>query len=234
MGRKRLEVVEWKPGFVRRALFANVLVACSGLLLAFNAVAQSSEPPPATSSGAVMGHVRGPGGVAVPGATVELIETQTGQRKETWTDESGNYTLTGVELGTYKLQVSLVGFRTDVREPVPMATAKSLKVNIGLVMNFPEERVPAGQKQASGPPNVESLPPEIRERRRTLAAARAAGGGVGDEGAGWGNDAGNVRFSESPSASGQPQGASSESASPTSTTSSAHCTRIPYRSQRAR
>jgi len=208
----RREVVEWKPGFVRRAFFPNVLVACSGLLLAFNAVAQTSEPPPATSSGAVIGHVRGPGGIAVPGATVELTETQTGRRKETWTDESGNYTLSGVEPGTYKLEVSLVGFRADVREPMLMTAGKSLQADIALVMDLPEERVTAGQRQASDSASVESLPPEIGERRRTLAAARAAGGGAGDEGAGWGNGAGNVRFSESASASGQPQGTSGESA----------------------
>ena len=43
--------------------------------------------------------MRGPGGVSVPGATVQLTNPQTGERKETWTDEAGNYTFTGLAPG---------------------------------------------------------------------------------------------------------------------------------------
>ena len=86
-------------------------------------------------SGSLTGHVRGPGGVAVPGATVEITETTTGERQATWTDEQGNYRFTEVAPGSYKLEVSLVGFRKDVREPVPVAAGKSLAVNIALVID---------------------------------------------------------------------------------------------------
>src|SRR5512135_1440958 len=71
--------------------------------------------------GTLSGHVRGPGGVSVPGATVMLTEKQTGVRKETWTDEDGDYVFTGIAPGTYKLTVSLVGFRDDLRDPVPVS-----------------------------------------------------------------------------------------------------------------
>ncbi|MFB3921451.1 MAG: carboxypeptidase regulatory-like domain-containing protein [Terriglobia bacterium] len=86
--------------------------------------------------GALTGHVRGPGGVSVPGATVEITEKTTGERKATWTDEEGNYRFTEVPPGTYKLEISLVGFRKDVREPVPIAPEKSLTVNAALVMDL--------------------------------------------------------------------------------------------------
>jgi hypothetical protein len=81
------------------------------------------QTAPATT-GTVTGHVRGPGGVSVPGATVQLTNPQTGERKETWTDEAGNYTFTGLIPGNYRLDVSLVGFRADSREPVPVTPAK--------------------------------------------------------------------------------------------------------------
>src|SRR5207253_10327058 len=154
-----------------------------GIAAALNAFPQASAPTtPASSgtSGAITGHVRGPGGVAVPGATVELIEAQTGERKQTWTDESGNYTLAGVNPGTYKLQISLVGFRTDIRQPVPVVAGKALNVNVALVMALPEDAA-AGQEQRSGRPNLASLPPEVRERLRNIAAANAEGGSAGCE-----------------------------------------------------
>jgi len=69
----------------------------------------------AEQTGTVTGHVRGPGGVSVPRATVEIIELSTGERKVTWTDEAGNYRFPDVVPGTYRLEVSLVGFRKDTR-----------------------------------------------------------------------------------------------------------------------
>lgn len=96
-----------------------------------NALAQSDE------AGGIAGHVRGPGGVSVPGATVQLINPQTGERKETWTDESGNYAFAGIPDGTYKLEVSLLGFQNDVREPIPVASGKVLKVNVALALAGP-------------------------------------------------------------------------------------------------
>src|SRR5206468_9782997 len=114
---------------------------------------------------------------AIPGATVELIETQTGERKQTWSDESGNYTLTGVNPGTYKLQVSLVGFRTDVRQPVPVVAGKALQVKVALVMALPEDAA-AGQEQRSGRPTLPPLPPEVRRRLPNTPPPNAEGGGA--------------------------------------------------------
>src|SRR2546425_2195470 len=174
-----LQIADSQGCRANRGLFFTILGAGWGLLLALNAFPQASGPT-AASTGTIMGHVRGPGGVAVPGATVELIEAQTGERKETWSDESGSYTLAGVNQGTYKLQVSLVGFRTDIRQPVPVVAGKARNVNAALVMALPEDAV-AGQEQRSGRPNLASLPPEVRERLRNIAAANAEGGSAGGD-----------------------------------------------------
>ena len=143
-----LQIADSEGCAARRVLFFTILGTGWGLLLGLNAFAQASGPTTIASigtGGAITGRVRGPGGVAIPGATVELIETQTGERKQTWSDESGNYTLTGVNPGTYKLQVSLVGFRTDVRHPVPVVAGKALQVSVALVMALPEDAA-AGQE----------------------------------------------------------------------------------------
>ena len=118
--------------FTKHILFSCVLSA-----LAFMVPSLLFGQAPAT--GSITGHVRGPGGVSVPAATVQLINPQTGERKETLTDEEGNFAFTGIPAGNYRLSLSLVGFRPDVREPVPVTPDKALKVNLAMVLAMPED-----------------------------------------------------------------------------------------------
>jgi hypothetical protein len=186
----------------RYALLAGVILLMPALSLA-----------QAAGEGTVTGHVRGPGGVSVPGASVLLTEKQTGERKETWTDEAGDYTLTGIPPGTYRLEVSLVGFRSDVREPVPVSAGRSLKVNVALALAVPGEGAVAsagGPAAGGGPESAPTLPAEVRERLANLAST-AGGNGFGE---------GSVRFSEMGASGGAAQaetsvgGLAGESASP--------------------
>jgi hypothetical protein len=147
----------------------------------------------AANPGAISGHVHGSAGVAVPGATVVLTNPQTGERKATWTDEEGNYTFSSVPAGTYKLEVSLVGFQTDVREPVPVSEGKTLKVNVALVISKPESasvsaasNPPAGQRQAQ---NMQNLPAQFQAAMAAQDLGSSAAGGMNGNGGG-------VRFSE--------------------------------------
>lgn len=147
--------------------------------------------------GSVTGHVRGPGDVSVPGATVVLINKETGQRKMTWTDEAGNYTLANLPPGTYRLEVSLVGFRSDVREPVPVAAERPLKVNVALRMAVGEEPGVAsasgeGPRGANRAASEASIPQVSGER--LSSAAMEAGETGGDQAT---ED--NLRFTESSS-----------------------------------
>lgn len=113
--------------------------------VAASAWAQTGE------GGTITGHVRGPGGVSVPGATVQLFNPQTGERKETWTDESGDYKFAGLPAGTYKLEVSLLGFRTNIREPIPVTVGTALKVNAALVLSYAQGSNPqAARNNGSG------------------------------------------------------------------------------------
>ena len=158
----------------------------------------------AGSTGTLTGHVRGPGGVSVPGATVVLTNPQSGERKETWTDEAGNYVFNGLTPGNYKLEASLVGFRTDVREPIPVTEGKTLKVNIALMISTPE---PANASSATTPPSGARLPGNVQALPAQLQASMGAQGmepalvaGMNENGNG-----GTVRFSDEQSAGGTPQ-----------------------------
>jgi hypothetical protein len=186
-------------------------LACVLAAVILSAAAMAQSP----GGGTIAGHVRGPRGVSVPGATVDLIESQTGERKETWTDETGNYILTGVTPGSYTLEVSLLGFREDVREPVPVTAGQQLRVNISLLINVPENSGlasrpggPASGSMPNGkllPRNPSSLPPGARERLRQLATQGAISGGppVDRGGVEQPQGAANLRFSDN-AASAEP------------------------------
>jgi carboxypeptidase family protein/TonB-dependent receptor-like protein len=170
----------------REAWLAGTFAA---LLLLASAGATAQSESAVTFSG----HIRGPGGVVVPGATVELVNPQTGERKMTWSDDAGNYTLAGVAPGTYKLEVSLLGFRTDVRESVLVTPGRALNVDVKLVLAAPESgeataASAAGQKAAEGG-NLANLPKEVRAHLENSGGAEESTGPNGN------GTEGNVRFS---------------------------------------
>jgi trimeric autotransporter adhesin len=90
-----------------------------------------------TASARLKGHVVGPGGVAVPGARVILFSPQTRQRKETWTDPTGNYLFTNVSPGSYRLVVVLVGFRPTMAGPVTVRGGGPVEENATLALAMP-------------------------------------------------------------------------------------------------
>src|SRR5215467_4290244 len=58
----------------------------------------------------VLGTVRDPSGAAIPGASVTLINPDTGIRSSTATDEVGNYHFFSVKVGKYSVEVEAGGF----------------------------------------------------------------------------------------------------------------------------
>jgi Carboxypeptidase regulatory-like domain len=164
----------------------------AAVVLSFPGFAPAQAPAQEAGYGTVTGHVHGPGGVAVPGATIVLVNPQTGIRKQTWSDENGNYALANVPAGTYRLQTSLVGFRDDVRQPVPVTDGRTLKVNVALMMAYGKEPElpPADSSSPEGrtPASPQSPPADMQQRLQSMAGTTPGGGENGDGIA-------NVRFS---------------------------------------
>src|SRR5208337_5076005 len=99
-----------------------------------------------------------------------LLNPQTGERKETWTDEEGNFAFTGIQPGNYRLSLSLVGFRPDVREPVPVTPDKVLKVNLAMVLAMPEGATPRQAQTPQRPNrNLAALPAGAQNRGQDAA-----------------------------------------------------------------
>ena len=64
-----------------------------GLIFAHGLIAQ-------TTSTEVLGTVIDSTGAVVPGATITLLRTQTGEKREAKTDSSGNYSFPLIEIGS--------------------------------------------------------------------------------------------------------------------------------------
>lgn len=85
-------------------------------------------------NGVVMGKVIGPGNVTVPGARVILFNLRTRVRRETWSDEAGQYGFKNVPPGEYRLFVMIVGFRPSFLGPIEVKAGKPSDLNVTLAM----------------------------------------------------------------------------------------------------
>src|SRR5262245_39933449 len=83
----------------------------------------------AQSTAQVSGAVRDQAGAVLPGVEVSLTQTDTGLVRQAVTDETGNYVLTSLPIGPYRLEAMLPGFRTYVQ------TGIVLQVNSNPVIN---------------------------------------------------------------------------------------------------
>src|SRR5688572_21475079 len=80
-------------------------------------------PAPAlaqTVTGTLQGTVKDAGGGVLPGVTVVARSAETGATRETVTNEVGFFVLPFLPLGGYDVSAALAGFKTVVREAIPV------------------------------------------------------------------------------------------------------------------
>jgi len=85
-----------------------------------------------TDRGRIEGIVKDATGGVVPGATVEVTSLSTGVVTSTTTDGQGAYTVTGIRPGTYRIRVSLAGFRTLETPEVSVAVTQVVRLDYEL------------------------------------------------------------------------------------------------------
>ena len=112
-------------------MFASLFLALAVILaLIGSAFAQGG------STGAISGSVKDENGAAVPGAQVEVVNAVTRVTERTISaDNSGNFTVTQLPPGNYKLVVTASGFSktelVDIRVRVTETTTVSVPVKVG-------------------------------------------------------------------------------------------------------
>ncbi|MBM3810654.1 MAG: hypothetical protein FJW20_03350 [Acidimicrobiia bacterium] len=94
-----------------QVVFAAIATLIVGIAVSQPAAAQ-------VLYGSIVGSVSDATGAIVPGATVNVTNTNTNATRDTRTDAGGRYTISNVQAGTYDLKVSSSGFRAQVRTGV--------------------------------------------------------------------------------------------------------------------
>jgi hypothetical protein len=124
------EVKPWGRASMRLlGLFIGIL--CLGVL----GLAQS------TNSGDIRGTVTDPTGAVVPGASVVVLNVDTGVSNEFKTNAAGLYDTVSILPGRYRLTFSSAGFSTLVRDGVTLQVGAPLTVDAQLAVGGAEQKV---------------------------------------------------------------------------------------------
>jgi hypothetical protein len=110
---------------------------CLALLVLFPAAVLAQT----ASTGSISGTVRDSSHAVVPGVNVALTNTATGEARSTLTDANGNYSAGFLAPGRYRIEFSLPGFRTVVREGVTVAVTERVAVDETLSVASQKETV---------------------------------------------------------------------------------------------
>src|SRR5262245_62679607 len=115
--------------------FVRVVAALIGVLVGPVSVAGQS------GSRVSAGCVKDVTGAALPGATVKVMNVETGVALDLTTNEEGVYRASALVPGRYRIETSLDGFETSVRGPITLQISESLAVDVTLGIGRQQESV---------------------------------------------------------------------------------------------
>ncbi len=139
-------------------------IAC--LVLTGAVVAASAQGLQTT----VLGVVRDSTGGVVPGATVVVTNRSTGVSRTVITDATGTYTVTALIAGAYDVSAELSGFKTSVRQNVPVQNDTSVRVDFELAVGDVGETI-----QVAAPLDTRILRTEDASLGSVLSEAQVQG-----------------------------------------------------------
>src|SRR5690349_20615229 len=89
-----------------RTVMTSVLA--TGFLLCFASAAFAQG----TNLGTIRGTVTDPNGAIIPNASIKITDQTTGLSRDLTTDGEGNFEASALKAGTYKITVTVTGFKT--------------------------------------------------------------------------------------------------------------------------
>jgi hypothetical protein len=105
----------------------------------------------------ISGTVKDTSGGVLPGVDVTVTQTATGLTRSAVTDEGGNYTLTNLPIGPYRLEAKLSGFRTFVQTGITLTVNANPVLNVEMALGDLTETVSV----EAATPLVETRSPSI-------------------------------------------------------------------------
>ena len=94
-----------------------------------------------TASTQILGLVTDSSGAVVPGANVTASRVETGDRRTTTSNETGNYIFPLVDSGTYEVTCSASGFKTEVRRNITLELNQKARIDFQLQVGQQAETI---------------------------------------------------------------------------------------------
>ena len=110
-------------------------------LTAILVVTGSMMMPAQSTNASMTGVVRDPTGAVISNAAVLVTEIATGREHRVTSSGSGNYTLTDLPIGDYRIMVSGPGFKTESIPSVTLHTAQAAALDFSLQVGETTEQV---------------------------------------------------------------------------------------------
>lgn len=93
------------------------------------------------TTGSIGGVVSDPSGGALPGASVEVVNMETGTRRVLVTDSAGRYSAPSLSLGMYEVRVVMSGFASVVSKGTVLTAGRNAIVDVALKIAQMNEKV---------------------------------------------------------------------------------------------
>src|SRR5438309_1584462 len=93
------------------------------------------------SSATILGTVKDTSGALVPGVSISVKHTETGQTRTTISSESGDYNVPLLPVGAYELTTTMLGFKQQVRGGINLVIGQQAVINLTLEVGAAAEQV---------------------------------------------------------------------------------------------
>ena len=142
----------------RNLSWTNILRICAVLTCTCLFLGHSFAQVTLTS-GTILGTMKDPTGAVIVGAEVTAENLETGFRRSATTNDSGNYTILQLPVGSYRVSAKFTGFKTAVVENIVLQVNQKARVDLILELGDVTESV----EVTAAPPLMDTDTAEVGE-----------------------------------------------------------------------
>src|ERR1044071_863518 len=106
------------------------------------------------------GRILDPSEAGIPDASISLVNEESGFRRAAQSEPDGNYSITSLQPGLYRLLVRKPGFRTVIRFGLRLEAATAARLNVTLPIGSMQDAI-----------TVSGVPPLLSGEDATVATA---------------------------------------------------------------
>jgi Carboxypeptidase regulatory-like domain len=118
-----------------------------------------------TTSTTILGTVTDASGAVLPGATVTVINTKTGVKREDVTSSTGDFSFPLLDVGVYDLTVDAKGFKQEVRRNIVLEINEKVRADFTLQVGTTDERVEVTAEAATLRTDDATLGQTVEQKR---------------------------------------------------------------------